>query len=526
MLKKNLYKLHRRLSVLIGIPICLWAISGLLHPIMTNIRPQIATQTPPVLKQDQQAMAYNLAPALNIQHIDSFFRARQLAVAGTWYYQVRQTPDGIPLYIKALDGQLLRNGDQRYAAFLARHFLSGSTNNKKQTAIRSIKYLTKFSADYPSVNRILPVYQVEFDRPDDLTIFVSTLQSKFSYARDNNRAAFNWFFGFFHTWSWLDHFPAWKAGIISLILLLTLATAFMGLYIAFTTKSKRSKKHRVVKARRLHRLTAIIAAVFMLAWVFSGLIHAVKNSLPARYGNLLSVQSFSRLDLPADPAAIVDRLQIVGGASRTAVGFAAKDTNPIKITAVEYLSIAHHPYMRMKYQRALMAGAPKASADLMKDQQVTAPRLIYYNLHTHQVLQSGDSAYALKLAKKYLNKKYPGEAAGFNWEAASVSYQTHFDLDYNFSDKVLPVWKISPDGRLSRTVFIHTGTGTLTKEPTVFGRIDAFCFGFFHKHEFMAWAGKSVKDASTIIGVLLVLCMLFFGYRLYFISRIKRKNRS
>lgn len=162
----------------------------------------------------------------------------------------------------------------------------------------------------------------------------------------------------------------------------------------------------------------------------------------------------------------------------------------------------------------------------MRDQQVPPPHLLYYNLKTHQILQEGDRAYAVSLAKAYLDKKYQQEeASGFNWKEASVSYQTRFDLDYNFSDKILPVWKISPDGQLRHTVFIHTETGTLTKEPTVFGRVDAFSFGFFHKHEFMAWAGKSVKDASTILGVLLVLGMLFFGYRLYFLSRKQRKKR-
>lgn len=346
MLKRNLYKLHRSVSVLIGIPICLWAISGLLHPIMTNIRPQVTTQSPPVRAMDPATFGEPLGTALQNRHIDSFYRARKIWMTGKWYEQIRLTPTAIPKYLNVEDSSLIKNGDQQYACFLATHFLSG--DDGAHPAIRSVRYLTKFSGDYPSVNRILPVYQVEFDRVDDLTIFVSTTQSQFSYARDNNRATFNWFFVFFHTWSWLDQFPGWKAGIIALILLLTLTTTCIGLYIAFTTKARPGKKHRLVKARRLHRLTALVAAVFMLAWAFSGLIHAVKKSLPARNGTPLSTKSFSSRFLPKDPAAILESLTGPGSYS-----FLNGNEHPLQVTDIEYLTIQQQPYMRVSIRRVI-----------------------------------------------------------------------------------------------------------------------------------------------------------------------------
>ena len=44
MLRKNIYKWHRTTSLIIAIPVFLWALSGFMHPIMTTFRPKVGTQ--------------------------------------------------------------------------------------------------------------------------------------------------------------------------------------------------------------------------------------------------------------------------------------------------------------------------------------------------------------------------------------------------------------------------------------------------------------------------------------------------
>ena len=49
MIKKNIYKWHRIASLIIALPLFLWALSGFLHPIMTNLRPAMKTQSVPTV---------------------------------------------------------------------------------------------------------------------------------------------------------------------------------------------------------------------------------------------------------------------------------------------------------------------------------------------------------------------------------------------------------------------------------------------------------------------------------------------
>jgi hypothetical protein len=41
-MKKKIYQWHRTTSLIIAIPVILWAASGFMHPIMTTIRPKVA----------------------------------------------------------------------------------------------------------------------------------------------------------------------------------------------------------------------------------------------------------------------------------------------------------------------------------------------------------------------------------------------------------------------------------------------------------------------------------------------------
>ncbi|MCV5117022.1 hypothetical protein OFC47_26750, partial [Escherichia coli] len=76
------------------------------------------------------------------------------------YYQVEPRDAGAPVYLNIIDGEPLADGDRRYAVFLARYFLNDTTS-----PVKSIERVTKFSADYQKVNRLLPAWRVNFERP-------------------------------------------------------------------------------------------------------------------------------------------------------------------------------------------------------------------------------------------------------------------------------------------------------------------------------------------------------------------------
>src|ERR1700754_2462515 len=87
-MKKKLYRLHRQLSIIIAIPVLLWASSGFMHPLMTNIRPAIATQGWPAVAVDSSRMRVSLVEVLRMHHLDSFANVRLVHIDTNWFWQV------------------------------------------------------------------------------------------------------------------------------------------------------------------------------------------------------------------------------------------------------------------------------------------------------------------------------------------------------------------------------------------------------------------------------------------------------
>src|SRR6202000_2257295 len=70
--------------------------------------------------------------------------------------------------------------------------------------VTNVSLVSAFDNEYKSINRLLPVYKVSFDRADGIRVYVETTQDRFSFAMDNRRAVFDEIFRLFHTCGWLD----------------------------------------------------------------------------------------------------------------------------------------------------------------------------------------------------------------------------------------------------------------------------------------------------------------------------------
>src|ERR1700760_829461 len=120
---KGIYRWHRRFSLIIALPVILSAGSGFLHPIMTNIRPAVATQGLAPMTIDSGALRVSIQAALDSNHIDSISRVRVVHIDSNWFYQVQRWGDDVPVYLSAKNGHKLYQGDWLYAQWLARQFL-------------------------------------------------------------------------------------------------------------------------------------------------------------------------------------------------------------------------------------------------------------------------------------------------------------------------------------------------------------------------------------------------------------------
>ncbi|ANI88564.1 hypothetical protein A9P82_04195 [Arachidicoccus ginsenosidimutans] len=482
MLRKNIYNRHRKLSIIIAFPVLLWAISGFIHPIMTNIRPRIATQQSPQIIIDSNSLKLPLDVVLKENSIDSFFNCRIIELGNQFYYQVKKSADEIPNYFSATDGKELENGDELYAEYLANHFVS-----KEKLNVQAINFVTGFTSDYNRINKLLPVYRVRFKRDDGITVYVDTQQSRFSYATNSMRSFLTRVFTLLHTWSWLGNLTLLKVIIMTLLMLLTFVNSIIGIYIFFTTKSRNPNGNETLKRRRNHRFTAIFASLFTLLFSFSGGVHILSQLQKDDAGKLILSQNILQSESNVDFAKV-----------QQLIHQAVHDFSFVKMNGQLYL-------------RAVVLNKDKNNGkDLMKQMRVDEPKIFFVNLSDYTLLQNGEELYADYLANTYLkNNMKPSETIAI----------TSFDDDYDFADKVLPVWRVKCG---NQTVFVETSTAKLRKKINPVGKFDDYSFAFFHKHEFMMFAGKTAKDISTMFWVAAQIVMIVFGLILYF----KRKKKS
>ena len=105
MIKKNIYKWHRIISIVIAIPVVLWAASGFMHPIMSSFRPKVATQFLSAKAIDSSYEKITLENALSINKIDSFKNVRLIHIDTNWFYQVQLIGKNELVYLSAYSTQ-------------------------------------------------------------------------------------------------------------------------------------------------------------------------------------------------------------------------------------------------------------------------------------------------------------------------------------------------------------------------------------------------------------------------------------
>jgi hypothetical protein len=110
MFRKNIYSWHRTLSLIIAIPVLLWAVSGFMHPLMTNIKPKVASQKLSPLAIDSQSIRVPLQTALQQNNITGFHSVRLIHIDTNFFYQVQQAINKAPVYLSTYNGKLLPSG--------------------------------------------------------------------------------------------------------------------------------------------------------------------------------------------------------------------------------------------------------------------------------------------------------------------------------------------------------------------------------------------------------------------------------
>ena len=528
MIKKNIYKWHRIISIVISIPVVLWAASGFMHPIMSSFRPKVATQFLSAKAIDNSYEKITLEKALSINKIDSFKNVRLIHIDTNWFYQVQLIGKDELVYLSVKNGKLLKKGDWIYAQFLARYFLEGEAKKdslkqgaaatasnvetpvadccdaatecvlkpKKGSKVTDVHKLTSFDDEYKNINRVLPVYKVEFKREDGIRVYVETSQDRFAFAVDNKRALFSRIFVVIHTWEWLSFLGVGRIYFELLLVGLAFITSIMGLYIFFTTKSKNVKGNELVAARRKHRYTSATISLFTLMFSFSGFYQATtkfdKDTRDQFFDKSVYQTSNTKLN--------IDSIKLVVKKPITNISLVTMDSNQ---------------YYQVSIQKDFDSKAgDKKPKDLMKEMKVPKPQIAYINTSNYTILKEGDQKYA-----HYLANKFSGNSDN---DVISDSVISKFEGEYGFVNKRLPVWKVAYTKNQNERYYIETKSGKLSVRVDDYDYNAAMIFNFLHKHHFMDFAGKEWRDFSTMFWAMAQIMLVAVGFMLYFKSRKKK----
>ena len=222
----------------------------MLHPIMTRMQPEPARLT---LEHRVPSLehAIPLDRVLADGNIAKLSDCRIVSWDGKSYYQISLPGTPRRQYFDLTDGSLLTDGDHRYAEHLARQFVG-----EIAAPVRDARIVESFDWEYPRINRLLPVWRIEFDRPDAMRAYVETRTGRLGTIVDRFKAFSSVEFAILHRWQWLDLVapPGARLVVLSLFLAAALAVTLSGCWIYLLRWSLSSARWSL---RRVHRLLGI-----------------------------------------------------------------------------------------------------------------------------------------------------------------------------------------------------------------------------------------------------------------------------
>lgn len=486
---KHLYRWHWRIGMVALIAIVVWCFSGVLHPIMSRFQPKAVKQdavqliTPSTVKTPAEVLAQN--------SITQVAELNVLNWQGKTWYQVRLPNLAQRDYFNSLDGALLPQGDELYAQHLAREYLGDA-----QSDILESRLLTEFTGEYADVNRLLPVWQIQFKRADGMRVYIATGSGRMATLVDNLKAFSATEFSLLHRWDWINTLSPWlRVALASVMLIANIAVVVMGMWIYGLRWNNFSPKWGL---RRVHRIAGITLSLAALMFAFSGLYHLWNKQV--RGDNATRIQLTEQVlhvsDLTLAPSGIdtgmsaVRRLSLVQWDGQNYWRFEPAQVKPAKP----------------------MLGDPEHQHGKPADKAAATPSVDYYT-PDGVLLAMGDVAYAQAVLREVMPSATPSEP---------LTAVHRFGDDYGFLYKRLPVLRAQYDD--GKTVYVDTADRKIAAVIQTSDRAERWVFSNIHKLNFLdPVIGKDWRDvvAGTLAALLIAISVL--GAWLYLRVRMKRK---
>lgn len=505
-------KFHSHLSLLAGIGLLLWCLSGLLHVVMSWTGPQPVAMFPPTLNsydysslsesksEELEEGAFSLLRIGQVLMQSPLTSAQTVKVVASEQGPIIQriSKKGFSAEYTTLDGLHLPDYDQTQALWLARYY-SGLSD----TPVDSIERIESFSSEYPWVNRLLPVHKISFAESGGLTVFVDTRSASLASINNDYKRNLQALFSLFHTWSWLENLNEYvRVTLLAVLLLVILMSAISGIYMLFTVKPNRKAraKHRV---RFFHNRIAIFVAIPLLMFSISGLYHLLTYSnvqieRPISYGDALSSNVIASLASEAPTFTNSEQAQkLLQGIDR--------------INTVALVNYENNLYLRVNYIQASSDNESKNPDEIREKRFIgmgAAKKTLYIDAASWQRAELTDKEMALNIAEQI-----EGLAAE---DFLSVTQLNRFSGEYDFRNKRLPVWRVEYGASSDVVLFVDPQAGVIVDRIKGSDRAERWSFRMLHKWNFLRFMGRDARDAVLFVAVASLAVLAFLGLILWY----------
>lgn len=471
------------------ISVLIYALSALTHPLMAWTGPQAEKRFPPKLNIDHDIQLNTQSIVLN-GNLDKAKVAKFVPYKNDVLFQVTENESDARRYFSIINNQEVFNHDEDQAIWLAQYYLGRSPS------IDSVIFKTKFDQEYPEVNRLLPVYKINFSTEDNLSVYIHTETLALAGISNDWKRTLRFIFQNFHSFDWLNDYEGIRLILITIVVSIISLMALTGLGFLVLLR----RKSRVTQtSRRWHRRLAYTVTLPLLLFSISGIYHLLYSSLANQeYGMRLTqnlhLKNWSNIslkkgfkDLAINQVSLVNIVDNSGaGMSSYRVGGQIQTKNQADESSMAKINL----YSTQK-REARFKGIPRESA-------------AFYLDNKGDLLQQYSDANLVRFqSEKYLNS-----------QELSLDLVTHFGPTYDFRNKRLPVWEIdSPNGH---KIFIDPVTHILVDQSHTLGRAERYSFSFLHKWNLLTpLIGRFNRDVLIVVTLLLTIILSGFGYLAY-----------
>jgi hypothetical protein len=480
-MKRNLYKIHRTLGILALIPVLVWTASGFMHPFMTWFKPkQPQTVTIPQAVKFE-TVKVGIDSILKINNIATVKQVRFIQANEKTYYQVKLPKQQELLYFDVSNGEKWQNGDKLYAEQLARYFI-----DEQKSAVASNTIVTEFSKNYKSVYKLLPVYEVKFQRDDNVRVYVETELSRIGTVIDDRRETFTWIFNNLHNWEFINFNETFRISFLMVVMTICFCSALSGLFVYGIFYKKFHPN--AVTHRKFHRNLGITVSVAMLGFSFSGAFHAFQKLTPddrfkytyepeIQVNNLPNFQKFQEIIAKYNAKNDVGNL------------FFAKMDKEYLLCLSHYdgkkATPIHTDFVQIANQTNLDGGCI-TYASFIADKFFVQK---YINGNAGNDQKGGDCCETNEVADIANDKIAPAIP-----KISATNYVDKFEKEYGFFNKRLPVVKVAYETEGSKRLYVEYATGKLAAAIENKQALEGISFAYLHKYHLFEFLGKNTRD--------------------------------